>query len=204
MPAFPRLILPKEPGPFQMPGALASWGDSGLPQHRATVQMGRTWTETYKAFQASSPEGRAFLAFINDCWRNGKTFDIEHYFYLTRNGTGGPGAPLVNGANQTGSSLVTDGWTPNLVGVLKAGDIIRLTGVPFVRDVLADVNTNGTGQATLTLNPPLFPGGSPADNVALTITGVRLNARLLTPPALPASADSGYIAGLQLTFREVP
>ena len=202
MPAWPRDILPQASSSFVMPGALAAWGQSGKGQHRATAQIGRIWSETYPPFLASSIFGRRFLATINNLWRGGTEFTVDHRSYLTRNGTGTAGTPLVNGANQTGASLVTDGWGINASDVLRGGDIIRIAGLKPVFVVTADVGSDGSGAATLSLNPPIFAGGSPADNAALTITGVLLNAFMASAPDLPAAGPDGFIAGLTVTFRE--
>lgn len=82
----------------------------------------------------------------------------------------GTGTPLVNGAGQTGTDLVTDGWTPNTTGILRAGDWIQLgTGSSSrLHKVLDDVNSNGSGNATLTLFPDLRT--SPADNAVITVS----------------------------------
>ena len=119
------------------------------------------------------------------------------------------GTPLVNGANQnvtyanaTGNgwsqSLVTDGWTNSVTGILKAGDIITIAGVfavnpvpgegttgkmvmPYLQQftVLEDANSGAsTGPATLTISPPIITSGpqqtvsaAPADNAAITVYG---------------------------------
>jgi hypothetical protein len=80
------------------------------------------------------------------------------------------GTPLVNGANQTGADLITDGWTPNTTGILKAGDYIQLgTGsTSLLHKVLDDVNSDGSGNATLTLWPDLRT--APSDNAAIVVS----------------------------------
>ena len=70
------------------------------------------------------------------------------------------GTPRVNGAGQSGGELVTDGWTPDTTGILKAGDYIQI-GVDLQADlykVLDDVNSDASGNATLTLWPDLRTG----------------------------------------------
>lgn len=88
------------------------------------------------------------------------------------------GTPLVNGAGQTGRSLVTDGWTPSITGILKAGDYIQLgTGTTTrLYKVMQDVNSNGSGQATLDIFPILRE--SPADNAAVTKSSCKGTFRL--------------------------
>jgi hypothetical protein len=198
--SWPRDIQPQQSSPFVMPGALQAWSQSGKPQHRSTVQIGRIWSESYPAFQVSSAAGRKLIAAINNYWRSGASFDIEHYSYLTHNGSG-TGTARVMGGSQTGSTLVTDGWTgPN--PVLKMGDIISIAGLNQVFDLVADAPNLAAGVTTLNINPPIFAGGSPADNAIITYTATRLNAHILTPPDIPNAGVDGYIAGLSITFRE--
>jgi len=73
--------------------------------------------------------------------------------------------PLVNGASQTGTSLVTDGWRANITGILKAGDYFSVNGE--FKMVVADVDTDASGAATITFRPALR--SSPPDNAALTL-----------------------------------
>lgn len=92
------------------------------------------------------------------------------------------GTPLVNGANQTGSSIITDGWTVS-AAILNAGDIISFAGVfqinpqsrqstgvlqPFV--VTADVVADGGGNATIPVYPPLTPAGPDQQFSTVTVT----------------------------------
>lgn len=73
------------------------------------------------------------------------------------------GTPLVNGASQTGTSLITDGWTISQAAALKAGDYFQVG--TELKVVLATVASNGSGQATITFEPPLR--ASPADNAPI-------------------------------------
>jgi hypothetical protein len=93
------------------------------------------------------------------------------------------GTPLVKGASQTGYDLVTDGWTINKTGIMKAGDWIQLGTASTARlyKVMVDANSNASGEATLTLWPKLR--SSPADNAALTINSPVSNWRLTTDGA---------------------
>lgn len=112
------------------------------------------------------------------------------------------GTPLVNGANQNVTytsvkdtftqSLVTDGWTNSITGILKAGDVFTIANVyavnpvtkatlPFLRQfsVVSDADSGAsTGPATLTITPPIITSGAqqtcsaaPADNAAITVLG---------------------------------
>lgn len=71
------------------------------------------------------------------------------------------GTVLVNGAGQTGSSLVVDGLT----STPKTGDTFSIAGVSLIYTVTADATVT-SGGATLSINPAL--ASSPADNAAIT------------------------------------
>jgi hypothetical protein len=111
------------------------------------------------------------------------------------------GTPLVNGASQTGSSLVTDGWTAAAASRLKKGDVFTIAAVFAVNPqnyrsttqlqqfvVTADVSSDGSGNATIPIYPPIITSGAyqtvdalAADNAALTIFGT---ASQVTPQGL--------------------
>jgi len=129
------------------------------------------------------------------------------------------GTPLVNGASQNvtyatakdtwSQTLITDGWTAAAAARLKAGDIITLDAVFAVNPntkastgrlqtftVLADASSNGSGQATITISPPIITSGAfqtvtnaPADNAPILVkTGTAATAYrqslLLDPKAI--------------------
>lgn len=99
--------------------------------------------------------------------------------------------PTVNGASQTGSSLVTQAWASGAT-TLKAGDIITITGVYALNPlnkastgslqqftVLANVSDT-TGAMTIAISPPITPPStstqatvtaSPADAAAIQVVG---------------------------------
>lgn len=79
------------------------------------------------------------------------------------------GTPLVKGGGQTGSELITDGWTPSTSNILRAGDYIQLgTGDSSrLHKVLQSVNSDVSGEATLLLWPRLR--SSPADNAPIVV-----------------------------------
>jgi len=93
------------------------------------------------------------------------------------------GTPVINGASQTGGSLVTDGWTPGTTGILKAGDYIQLGSGATSRlhKVLDDVDSDGSGNATLQIWPDLRE--SPSDNATITVTNPKGVFRLTSTQA---------------------
>ena len=90
------------------------------------------------------------------------------------------GTPVVNGASQTGDELDIDGLPVSTTGYLKAGDYIQLgTGATSkLYKVLDDVDTNASGEATLTIWPDLR--SSPADDATVVVSGAKGLFRLST------------------------
>lgn len=101
------------------------------------------------------------------------------------------GTPVVNGANQTGSNLVTNGWTPSVTGLLNVGDVFTVAGVnnvnPMSRQstnvlanfvVTAQVNSDASGNATIPIYPAITTSGayqtvtgSPANLASISVRG---------------------------------
>jgi hypothetical protein len=77
----------------------------------------------------------------------------------------GAGAPLVKGAAQMGTTILTDGWTPSQ-NVLLAGDWVGVGGE--LRRSIATVASDVAGEASLVLDQPVR--SAPADNSAVVIT----------------------------------
>jgi hypothetical protein len=102
------------------------------------------------------------------------------------------GTPVVNGASQTGNELAIDGLPTSVTGYLRAGDYIQLGSGATARlyKVLEDVDTNGSGQATLNLWPDLR--SSPADNAAVVVSGAQGVFRLATNDATWTINNAGF------------
>lgn len=111
------------------------------------------------------------------------------------------GTPAVNGGSQavaysavkdTGQqSLITDGWTASAAARVKAGDVFTIANVfdvnpvtkatlPHLKQfvVKADGSSDGSGNLTMTISPPIITSGAfqtvsaaPADNALLTFLG---------------------------------
>mgnify|MGYP000099990583 CR=1 FL=1 len=100
-------------------------------------------------------------------------------FKLIIPGTGAPSTAytgavgLVDGASQTGLTLVTKTWD-NTTLVLQDGDYFTVNDE--LKILTADATTDGAGAVTLSFEPPLRT--SPADGAALTIANPYFIARL--------------------------
>lgn len=74
------------------------------------------------------------------------------------------GVPVVAGASQTGTSLVTGGWTASTAGIMLAGDYFSVNDE--LKMVVQDAASDSSGNATLVFEPPLRR--SPDDAAAVT------------------------------------
>lgn len=104
------------------------------------------------------------------------------------------GAPLVNGANQTGNELITDGWTSGIT--IKAGSYIEVNDE--YKMITEDVVATG-GAATLSIFPALR--ASPPDNDTITTTNPK-GIFMLDQPNFQWTSDKQKIVNIQFSFRE--
>lgn len=106
-------------------------------------------------------EWRAFYALLQG---RANTFELPIPTYDgPSSGYSGP-AGLVNGAGQTGNSLITDGWS-NSTQIFRAGDLFTVNNE--LKIVTANVSSNGSGEATIPIEPPIRV--PPANNAPLEI-----------------------------------
>lgn len=107
------------------------------------------------------------------------------------------GTPVVMGGSQTGQDLAIDGLPTSVTGYLLAGDYIQLgsNGTSKFYKVLTQVNTNASGQATLTLWPSITT--APADNATITLTNTKSVFRLSSNTA---SWEINNISSYGITF----
>lgn len=101
---------------------------------------------------------RGFLASLN-----GKThrFTVHDHSIALRGTVAG--TPLVNGASQTGNTIITDGWTSG--DNLTNGDMIGLDGE--LKIVTADISETA-GAMTISFQPEIHT--SPANNSSVVTT----------------------------------
>ena len=102
------------------------------------------------------------------------------------------GTPVVNGASQTGNELAIDGLPASAVGYLRAGDYIQLGSAASARlyKVLEDVDSNGSGEATLNLWPDLR--SSPADGATVVVSSAKGVFRLSNNEAVWTINNAGF------------
>lgn len=118
--------------------------------------------------------------------------------------------PLVNGANQTGTSLITDGWASG-ASTLNKGDVIQIAGVYAANPqnysstgrlqdfVVTQTISDTTGAMTISISPSIIPAtsgsalatvtASPADDAKIFVLGstITTGAGALTATVSPQS-----------------
>jgi hypothetical protein len=126
------------------------------------------------------------------------------------------GTPLANAATaQTGSSIITDAWSNSITGVVKRGDVVQFAGVFEVNPqsrasvgvlkdfvVTSDVNSDGSGNATIPISPAIVSSGSSqnasagvANNSAVTVFGsATAYASKVSPTGLAFHKDAFTLA----------
>lgn len=99
------------------------------------------------------------------------------------------GAPVVNGAGQSGRTINMRGFAVSQAGVAKTGDLIKFNGHSKVYMVTADANSDAGGLAAVTIEPQ--PIAAIADgeavissNVPFTVARVADNMDLLIRPGV--------------------
>lgn len=153
--------------------AISAVGVNASPftfQPQSYAWSGQLWQAEITLPPMQRADAEAWLAkLVGLNGREGSFLIGPDYANLTPRGTG-TGTPLVNGGSQTGYDLVTDGWTTGITGIMKAGDWLQLGSGSSARlyKVMADANSDGGGNATLTLWPKLR--SSPANNDAITVS----------------------------------
>lgn len=164
---------------------------TGKEQHAELP--GSYWSASLTFSKLSRPNGRALAAFVSSL--KGKAGRCYITPYEARTVLGNPlGAPVVNGADQTGGALITSGWASS-VEVLKAGDYFEVNGE--LKLVTQDVVSSAVGSATINFVPDLRT--APVDTAPISTTNPRSIMRLAndSQASWQLSQDKYYSINLQ-------
>ena len=181
------------PNTFAALGAVGQRMDEGaVPQDGRTLILNAAanWAlaDALKGLfvqSVSEPALKGFLAAI----ANFEIYTDQNVAMHTTGIQGGSGT--VNGASQTGASIVTNGWSDSITNLLQPGDVITFAGVHSVNPenyqstgvlqnfyVTAAVNSDGSGNATIPIYPAITTSGayqtvdaSPANSAAIVVQG---------------------------------
>ncbi len=109
------------------------------------------------------------------------------------------GVPVIAGADQAGSSVVTTGWPVSSSGVLRTGDFIRFEGRYKTYQVTEDVDSDAAGNADIPIFPPLHE--TPVDGSAV-IADARFRCSLASDLS-ELSISQALTYGLEISMIEV-
>jgi hypothetical protein len=108
------------------------------------------------------------------------------------------GTGRVNGANQTGSQIITNGWTASVTGLFNVGDVLTFAGVFAVNPkslqstnalqnfvVTAAASSDSGGNATISIYPSITTTGA-----YQTVTNSPANLALIAQASTPATGGT--------------
>lgn len=167
---------------------------------QAQASSGQMWQADVTLPPMKREDAEKWIAWLVSLRGQFGTFNMGDPSAATPRGVA-TGTPRVNGASQTGEDLNIDGCTANVTGWLKAGDYIQLgaAGTATLHKVLADVNTNASGQTTLSLWPHIR--SAPADNATVVVSDTVGRWRLASNES-SWSVNEASIYGITFSARE--
>ena len=124
-------------------------------QEQVYQHEGEQWKATFTLPPMKKDSASIWLAFLMSLRGRRGTFKIGDQDRKTIQGTA-TGTVLVNGAAQTGNAINLDGFTASRANVFLAGDYIQINSYLYM--VTANVTANGSGEATVYVEPSLRTG----------------------------------------------
>lgn len=170
-------------------------------EEQSFLWPGEQWAAQVQVPPMNEDDAMEIIAFFNRLRGSYDSFYLGNPARSTPRGVAS-GTPLVNGSLQTGNTLVTDGWSNNVTGILKAGDFIQInsgTGAEL-NQVALDVNSDGSGNATIPLVKTIRT--SPANNSAVVVNNP-VGVFRLTSDSFSYSVEPGRIYRMSFEAIEV-
>ncbi len=199
---MPTLSMPAAPG-FRASrfGLIANTQSfrSPLDNTVQTLELtGARWRVNYELPPMTRAQAAAWTAFLTELLASaGRFFGFDPDARSPRGSA--LGSPLVNGAGQTGKSLIVDGWSELETGLLLPGDYFAVAGE--LKMVTASVDSDSAGEATVAFTPSLR--ASPADGAALTLTNAEATMMLVDDEQAFWDADVTSLYGISFAGVEV-
>lgn len=169
-------------------------------KQQAISHAGQRWEAEVTLPPMKYEDAEVWIAWMMSLKGRVGTFTMGDPNRSTPRGSAG-GTPLVNGADQSGTTLTIDGATASQTGWLKAGDYIQLgTGLhTMLHKVLTDADSDASGNVTLDVWPSMRC--VPDDNDPVTVSGAKGLWRL-TDDAHEWSVNEAAIYGLTFACVE--
>lgn len=166
-------------------------------QQQVIAHQGQRWEVDVSLPPMRREQAALWLSWLAKLDGTLNTFNIGDPMNASPQGSAG-GTPLVAGASQTGASINIDGCTTSQTGWLKAGDYIQIGAAEDARlyMVTDDVDTNGSGQATVNIWPQIRT--APSDNASVIVSNTVGTFRLASD-ASTWSFDNAKTYGIQFS-----
>ena len=124
-------------------------------QEQVIQHQGEYWSATVQLPPMLKNNASQWLAFLLQLRGRRGTFKLGDQDRKTIQGVA-TGTIRVNGASQTGNQVALDGFALSTNNVFKAGDYIQINSYLYM--VTEDVNSNGSGEADVKIEPSLRSG----------------------------------------------
>jgi len=180
-PSYP-LTLPTATGfttqNFGLRRVVALTSSPFTAQQQVYQHQGEQWKATFTLPPMLKNNASIWLGFLLQLRGVRGTFKIGDQDRKTIQGVA-TGTIKVNGASQTGNQVALDGFANTTNNVFKAGDYIQINSYLYM--VTEDVNSNGSGQANVKIEPSLRSGIETInDNTTIIYTNTTTIMRLDT------------------------
>lgn len=165
---------------------------SGWTGQRQTLASNRGWWECQLSLApiVGQVAARPWRSFLAQARGSANDFRVPAF---PRDQSALTNTVTVQGANQTGRSIVTAGW-PNSTTVLQAGDYITINDQ--LLQLTANVTSNGSGVATVSFEPPIRT--SPVNGAPVVYKRPTALMYLVEEPTLGVSVGDVYTLSLNL------
>lgn len=204
MAAFPRVIGVARATALRLAGdGYLEVGNAGTNLGRARAVLGWRWTEVIQTHDGSSRDGRALQQAVMQYLRTKEAVDVQAV-HVPKNNAQFTGNVTVNGAGQTGSSIVVVNSVSGQ-SLAYRGDWFQIAGVTGWRRASGDFSASpGTG-ATMLVEPPVYAGQAPANGaaVAFALNASPTFACRLVEAIIPQFGADQLVIGMTLTWQEV-
>lgn len=150
------ITWPNTPAPQTAAARLLDFGSVLRPATGAAAQRidraGSRWIWQVTMPPVSHADAEVLRGYLSAARREGLRMRVP----LSGRSQGNPGTPLVNGAGQSGTTLVCDGFAAGYIA--RAGfwfHVVDAAGTRYLHKLNAEVTASALGAATLAFDPPL-------------------------------------------------
>ena len=165
------------------------------------VHQGQWWELQVTIMSGQRADLEPWVVFLQKLNGQEGTFNLGDDANASPRGVLG-GTPLIDGALQVGNEINIKGASNNITNWLREGDWIGFNPftIPRLYKVLDDVDSDGSGNLTVTIWPNVNSATSPADGVAVAMQSPKGQFRLISN-AMPYTIRRGSV--YEISFRAI-